>query len=573
MMNKKSFKREYILFSICLILFLIITFSANAQIIKLYDIAPEQVAATGFTLDKSNDLKIEATVGITRSKDVLLSNCWILNANSRTVVWEFSERKAKRSRSRRMLNLEDRISLSKGNYEVYYALNPSRYNNKNIFNLIFGNSDSRKYHSSEWGISVAPVKKSDNKRFFHIQKIKKDEQAIIQITKIYNDEYFKKGFTLTAPVKLRIYAIGEGTRKGRQMFDFGWITDIKTRERVWEMNYRNSDHAGGAEKNRHFDDIITLPAGDYMVHFVTDDSHSYERWNQMPPYDPDHWGITTWALDTDPAYTIIKPYEKSDVRPAIVKLVRVRNDRFESAGFQLLDETKLHIVSAGEYSQSQRRMADYGWIVDAGTRKTVWQLDYHKSEYAGGGRKNRIFDGFVTLPAGKYLVYYRTDDSHAYRSWNEKAPWLPESWGIAISCVDEDCRKNIQTYDEQDDPDILVQMIKVYDDEKVYRRFELTVPTTVRIYAIGEGSRGKMFDYGWLETTDGEKVWEMKYEETVHAGGGKKNRLVNETIRLNPGTYLVYYKTDNCHSYQDWNTTPPDDLKHWGITVVRHQEK
>ena len=35
-----------------------------------------------------------------------------------------------------------------------------------------------------------------------------------------------------------------------------------------------------------------LPAGEYVVHYVTDDSHCFGQWNQEAPFEPERWGIT-----------------------------------------------------------------------------------------------------------------------------------------------------------------------------------------------------------------------------------------------------------------------------------------
>ncbi|MDP9323015.1 MAG: hypothetical protein M3P13_05220, partial [Acidobacteriota bacterium] len=61
---------------------------------------------------------------------------------------------------------------------------------------------------------------------------------------------------------------------------------------VWEMTYRITEHAGGAAKNRRFDGTVRLPAGDYVVKYETDESHSFGDWNAAPPDDPEMWGIT-----------------------------------------------------------------------------------------------------------------------------------------------------------------------------------------------------------------------------------------------------------------------------------------
>jgi hypothetical protein len=43
---------------------------------------------------------------------------------------------------------------------------------------------------------------------------------------------------------VRIYALGESS--GRDLADYGWIEDVKTGKRVWEMTYRTTEPAGGA---------------------------------------------------------------------------------------------------------------------------------------------------------------------------------------------------------------------------------------------------------------------------------------------------------------------------------------
>ncbi|MBI3189567.1 MAG: hypothetical protein HYZ33_02850 [Ignavibacteriales bacterium] len=82
-----------------------------------------------------------------------------------------------------------------------------------------------------------------------------------------------------------------------------------------------------------------------------------------------------------------------------------------------------------------------------------------------------------------------------------------------------------------------------------------------------------MFDYGWIENArTGEVVWEMTYTMTFHAGGARKNRMVNTTIVLDKGEYLLRYVSDDSHSYRDWNMDAPDDPTMWGITLYKDNE-
>ena len=81
------------------------------------------------------------------------------------------------------------------------------------------------------------------------------------------------------------------------MYDYGWIEDFNTGETVWEMKYDDTRRAGGDSKNRLFDGVIRLKAGDYIAHYRTDDSHAYKTWNSSPPRDRKNWGLTIYLYN------------------------------------------------------------------------------------------------------------------------------------------------------------------------------------------------------------------------------------------------------------------------------------
>ncbi len=112
--------------------------------------------------------------------------------------------------------------------------------------------------------------------------------VIAQITNVLDKEDKTVTFSLRSSQEVRIFAIGEG--QGGQMFDYGWIENADTGVPVWEMQEPRTTHAGGAGKNRKVDVVITLPAGNYKLRYKTDDSHSFDHWNSLPP-DINFWGI------------------------------------------------------------------------------------------------------------------------------------------------------------------------------------------------------------------------------------------------------------------------------------------
>jgi hypothetical protein len=106
------------------------------------------------------------------------------------------------------------------------------------------------------------------------------------------------------------------------------------------------------------------------------------------------------------------------------------NNERARAAFQLDQETTLRVYAVGE---GDGELVDYGWIEEAGSGRVVWEMTYRTAEPAGGARKNRVFDGMIRLPAGAYVLRYRSDGSHAYSNWNADPPDDPESWGITVS--------------------------------------------------------------------------------------------------------------------------------------------
>ncbi len=116
---------------------------------------------------------------------------------------------------------------------------------------------------------------------------------------------------------------------------------------------------------------------------------------------------------------------------------------------------------------------------------------------------------------------------------------------------------------------VIAQIVQVVDNEDKSVGFNLAKNQDVRIFAIGEGQGGEMFDYGWIEDVDkGSRVWEMREAMTAHAGGAGKNRKVDVVITLPAGNYKLRYKSDDSHAFDHWNSLPPD-INFWGIAVYK----
>lgn len=113
----------------------------------------------------------------------------------------------------------------------------------------------------------------------------------------------------------------------------------------------------------------------------------------------------------------------------------------------------------------------------------------------------------------------------------------------------------------------IAEIVRVSDNADQTVEFTLPHEQSIRVFAIGEGQGGEMFDFGWIESVEtGKRVWEMKQPETKHAGGAPKNRLVDLAVTLPAGRYKLRFKADDSHSFDNWNAVPPD-VNYWGIAI------
>ncbi len=544
-------------------------FAAQREtVVELKGFRHQTFAEAGLTVRQAVDVTIDAQGAADPQNREILATAWILDATTRKTVWRLTDGEPKRHWD---IAVDDQIHLAPGSYEVYFGVTPRpsliylKKNANDFFSRLFDGRSSSNWrrNAEDWGVTLRID--PDQARFVSQTDITQNAGQGIALIGLGDDAFRQTGFKVTKPTRIRIYAVGEGS--SGEMYDYGSIQNADTGERIWEMSYGRTQWAGGASKNRRADEEILLTVGSYRLSFVTDDSHSSAGWNQLMPEDPHFWGVTLWPLEGGE----LLPEQTTQDDRLIVQINRVGNDESLCKGFTLTHPTRVRVRCLGEMAR-KKYFADYGWIVNARTRERVWDLASSDFTHAGGGKKNQMFDGVIRLDAGDYQVCYQTDDSHAYGSWNTAPPYDPNAWGITLWGVGDDFQQSwITPFQSGKDDSVLVQIIRVGDDARRRARFVLDKSTTVRIYALGEGSDGEMFDYGWIEDEDGDTVWRMRYEDTRHAGGADKNRLVNTVITLKPSEYRVYYKTDGSHSYEDWNDDPPDDAAYWGITIRKEK--
>ncbi len=544
--------------------------SAQNQSLKVGNVFPGQLDMGAFYLSEKSNVEIQGLAASFDQWDGYLNYyAWIIKSDSRDVVWkstmceDYEEEDGE-------FDVDKELQLNSGNYEVYFAAGHDYKKHEIIdFNDFVGklfqkNKESVGEYKDEFFIGITG--KNNVFKIIDPEDLvdERNSKAIVAITRVGDYENIEKRFSLSHDTELHIYGLGEGVNK--QFYDFGYIYDVTKNKRVWMFNKYDSEKAGGGNKNFKVETKLILPKGSYYVKYISDDSHSFDGWNVLPPEDPQYWGITIFPANDEESKNVI-PFRKTDVIEPIVEISKVQDDQSRSQGFSLAKDMDIRVLCVGE---GIREMVDYGWIMNADTRETVWKMRRRNTEYAGGSKKNRMVDEIISLSQGNYIVNYVTDDSHSFLNWNEAPPFEAEDWGIKLWSLSKDDAAFVELFsaDNYASEKLLAEIIQVGDDEIVSKIFELDKNSDIRIVAIGEGRNDEMYDYGWIEDKAGKVVWEMHYRKTGHAGGGRKNRIYNNVISLPLGKYKVFFKTDDSHSFPEWNTTPPDEKEKYGISIL-----
>ena len=220
-------------------------FAGDTVLATIDQLKPGQLEVRGFYLDHPQEVRIEAT-GIDRTwRYGQVGDAWILDADSRKPVWELKDGRSRRA-GRDLRNYDDRVQLPAGVYEVYYATFPQ-----------WGWSPQDGGHSW-WGSVVRDLTGWDDFRDLvqelHIavrgdgrpagpsdlerSRRRISDAALISLTGLPDHQMTSRGFRLDRPMDVEIYAVGEVTKDGG--FDYGWIVDTNSHEKVWTFTWRGS---------------------------------------------------------------------------------------------------------------------------------------------------------------------------------------------------------------------------------------------------------------------------------------------------------------------------------------------
>lgn len=390
-------------------------------LLAMNGVGDTELRRQAFELTGDAELRLYGTLEYPRGADDPADFGWIVDLDGGERVWDMSDRRGRYAGGATKNRLLDRkLRLDAGRYMLVYGTDDSH--------SAAGFNGAPPFDPLAWGVQLRPGEGFDRASFRLLETPERPDPAI-DFSRSGDRSLREQAFRLQDRTDLRILALGESVDGGWTWADHGWILDANTREVVWEMDRRNTELAGGAQKNRMYDGVLTLAAGTYIAMYSTDGSHSFEAWNGAAPFEPQAWGMQIAAHPSRNLEQIDTP-ERSAEAGWLADLTRVRDDERRSARFVLDRPTEVEIYAVGEGSDDE--MFDFGFLRAVNDDRTVWTMDFGKTEHAGGAEKNRSVRVTLELPRGEYEAVFAADGSHAFGEWNDTAPRDPLSWGMTV---------------------------------------------------------------------------------------------------------------------------------------------
>lgn len=582
---------------------------AATVIAEIDDIRAPGVRRELFRLLDSTPVRIQAEGLADKKGRTFLARGWVLDLESRAVIWEMDDQNGRYDDRSENWKVDDRLDLPPGSYALCFAATGGMMpldEEIKIFSIPLGKieasigplvawnklGDARRWHTrieatGAYRAASRPVDPGP------------DPDAPIRLLGLGDDEVRRVRFDLDRPTELKLRMTGEYDRSIHTFADGAWITELSEWRRVWGPTFETTEPAGGDRKNRSFDGTFRLPAGNYLLTVATDGSHSAAEWNAPPPSDPEAWGA---ALDA------ARPGERDRLRlqpelglpEPVVAIRSVGDDEFVRRPFTVLAPARVLVRGMGERG-GRDEYADYGWIERLDDLDVVWSMDEADSEPAGGAAKNRLVETLLKLDQGGYALCYVSDDSHSADHWNAAAPREPDAWGISLAefgraaawltpeapvppsappppgrvprppspeAIPGGGDAGLLRPGEPARLPAVISLSPVGDDVALARRFRIDERMAFRLIALGEGDHDPLADRAWLEDEDGDVIWEMRYRDTSHAGGARKNRVVRAELTLPAGSYVLRYESDDSHAFGSWNAAAPRQPHLWGVTLI-----
>ncbi len=140
-----------------------------------------------------------------------------------------------------------------------------------------------------------------NKVFTELKKIRTKNKVIASITKVGDNQNITKEFSVNKKQYALLVTMGENGLQNfnnTDPFDYGWVETINGKQ-YWSFPKEKTLHIGGVIKNRIVIDVVEFDKGDYNLKYISDDSHSYKKWNATEPNDGEFWGIQLYEISKE----------------------------------------------------------------------------------------------------------------------------------------------------------------------------------------------------------------------------------------------------------------------------------
>jgi len=369
-----------------------------------------------------------------------------------------------------------------------------------------------------------------------------------------------------APIGISGIASFEDDSPAAALAVYPWIVDRGSDEVIWMPTVASVTRDG---VKAIIADSLQIEPGMYTLYYTTlGPSRSSRRGGSFMGLKP-HWTNYQdyWNLIVTAAPEMVNPIPRVDkVRSSsgvILDYQPTGRGRRASKMIHVLAETTVQVKGMAAVCNVRCDEVQISKIPD----DTIeWALAMSNSSAAGGSSVNRQFEADVLLGPGIYEITFGAGSSQAWDAWTENPPHLPYQWGFQVSTEIEE---NVRLLDPWNMTEPFVSMLEVGDSELRVSKLETDEALDIVVFGMGEmTSSSDLYDWGWIEKEgSSERIWEMTYSGSVHAGGDESNRKEMSIMRLDPGTYYVKYKTDGSHSFEAFGKRRPDNAHRWGIAV------
>ncbi len=239
---------------------------------------------------------------------------WIENEETGETVWQMEyEETSQGGGNRQNRSAKAILTLAPGTYLVGFKTDGSH-------SFAAGFNKSSPDNAERWGMAVFPLDPADGtKDGISVEQLdmelpteSTDDEAVAmgsRLDDIERDRFFvqrielgnemdvRESFEVLDTVKVIVAALGELSESSQ--YDYGWLDDLGSGERLWEMTYETTQPAGGDTNFRSAWIELTLAPGMYRAGFTTDGSISFGNFSSEIPDNPQDWGIAVFRTESE----------------------------------------------------------------------------------------------------------------------------------------------------------------------------------------------------------------------------------------------------------------------------------